>query len=262
MIDVAYAVQVCDIASRDSQPRYCNKSKTEITEKCVSSLISSVVECADRGSAKHRVMLFDDHSSDQTKRLLDRLVRLEHKNVQIDVVQLETRGIMASIEATYRWLQDNGKDVVFQVQDDYLFEQDAIFEMVDVLMQTHMEIGTHPLINPFHDHYHWYQSYRFRPTPRVVVPGAKRLWIQCYDLACTFMTTKHQFSQHWDLYHKFFEMGPYNSRLEPDSINKMLSERGVLGLMPVTNLALHMQSELERDKYYDWEQLWNSVKNY
>ena len=73
------------------------------------------------------------------------------------------------------------------------------------------------------------------------------------------MTTHKQFSQHWDLYHAFFDLLESNSKdLENYSLNFMLTQRGVLGLIPINNLAFHLQTELEEDPHLDWKKLWDS----
>ena len=80
-------------------------------------------------------------------------------------------------------------------------------------------------------------------------------------MSCSFLTSHEQFSQHWDLYHCFLDLiDKKNSReLENVSLNYMLTKRGVLGLIPINSLALHLQSDLEKDPHINWEILWNSI---
>jgi hypothetical protein len=80
-------------------------------------------------------------------------------------------------------------------------------------------------------------------------------------MSCSFLTSHQQFSQHWDLYNYFFELidKKETNKLENVSLNYMLAKRGVLGLIPINSLAFHLQSDLEKDPYIDWESLWNSI---
>ena len=48
--------------------------------------------------------------------------------------------------------------------------------------------------------------------------------------------------------------------LENKSLNKMFTERGVLGVQPFTSVALHMQDEYWKDPYIDWRKRWDSVE--
>ena len=104
-------------------------------------------------------------------------------------------------------------------------------------------------------------SYLYRPTPRTIIPGTHRYWIQFYDVACTFMTSTEQFNKHWDLYETFLNFSPTYENLEPESLNHMFVKRGVLGVMPVNSVALHMQGEFEKDPYIDWRSWWDAVKD-
>ena len=169
---------------------------------------------------------------------------------------------MASVRVCYQWMTDNGKDLVYQVQDDYLFERMAVFEVIDMYFQVTREHNTEPLISPYNDPYYWAVLYKGKSTPRLIVPGKHRYWIQLYDLSCSFLTSSNQFKQHWDLYEKFLDMPPtgVNGNLENLTLNHMLVKRGVLGLVPLTSIALHIQSDAEKDPYVDWKPLWNNFE--
>lgn len=261
MFTVHYALQTCDTASNQNIGRYCSNDRSEITRKCVTSFLESVTKAAENKNSLHVVCIFDDHSSDSTVEFLKKAVAYySTDNVDVKLVCLENRGIMNSIRTCYRWMSDNGKDLVYQVQDDYLFESMAITEMINVFNQLYLDTGSHSIVIPYNDPHPWTGSYLYRPTPRTVIVGSHRYWIQCYDTACTFMTSIEQFDQHWDLYETFLNFSPTYKNLEAESLNHILVKRGVLGVMPVTSVALHMQGELEKDPYIDWQSWWNSVK--
>jgi hypothetical protein len=73
------------------------------------------------------------------------------------------------------------------------------------------------------------------------------------------MTTKQEFSKHWDMYEKFLSLPSTYQKLEPESLNRIFVEKRTLGVQPVTSVALHMQSEYEKDPFIDWKQLWDSI---
>jgi hypothetical protein len=77
------------------------------------------------------------------------------------------------------------------------------------------------------------------------------------------MTSYEQFNQHWDLYSMFFyltdRLKENNNHLENKSLNYMLTQRGVLGLIPINSLAFHLQSDLEKDPHIDYRPLWDSI---
>lgn len=261
-MNIHYALQTCDIASNQGAKRYCSDSKTEIAKKCVTSFFESVQYAAkERSESKHIIQIFDDRSTEELREYFRHLIsKYNHDNIIVDITYLQNGGIMNSIRACWEWLEKNGIDLVYQVQDDYLYEKTAIFEMVDVFMQMLIDTNSHSIVVSYNDPLLWRDEtiYRYKPTPRTIIPGAKRYWMQGYDIPCTFMTSKQQFSQHWDLYEKFLNMSPLNERLEADTINHIM-KRGVLCLLPITSVGLHMQSDLTKDPYIDWKSIWDSI---
>jgi hypothetical protein len=262
MINVHYALQTCNINSNQKVDRYCGNDKTEIVHKCVTSFFTSVAYAAKKNQdAHHAIAIIDDHSTIETITYLKKLAKCYNRdNITVEFISLETNGIMNSIRACWNWLEKNGKDLVYQVQDDYLFEPHAIYEMIDMFMQIYNDTKTEAIVIAYNDPYHWQTHYRYKTTPRTVIQGVNRYWIQMYDVACTFMTSKNQFSQHWDLFETFLNLSPTNGRLEAISLNYMFTKRGLLGVQPVESIALHMQSDFEKDPYIDWKSRWDAVE--
>jgi glycosyltransferase involved in cell wall biosynthesis len=262
MIEVHYALQVCDTASNQGFDRYCSDSKTEVIQKCVTSFFISIENCIKlQPNSKHTVIIFDDHSTEETINFLKKIVNKFNKNnLSVELIQLETRGIMTSIRACYEWMRDNGVDLVYQVQDDYLFEPNCIYEMIDVFMQIMNKTDTHAVVYPYNPPY-WWELYEYRATPRTIISGRKRYWIQIYEVACTFMTSQKQLDAQWDIIEKFLQLDPKYPKLEAESLNYMLTKQGILAITPIESQALHMQSISEKDPYIDWKKRWDSVPN-
>lgn len=258
-----YAMQVCDLASREDKPRYCGNDRTLLSKKSIKSFLISVQQAADP-KTEHFIKFFVDKTTDVLLSWLNNQIKQYQKeNIIIELEILEQGGITESIKQCYFWLQNKGKDFVYQVQDDYLFEPQAICEMTDVFFQVRNETQSECIISPYNDSWLWLEPYRNRATPRVIIVGSKRYWIQYYDMSCSFFTSHLQFSQHWDLYNMFFlllkKLTKEDRDLENRSLNYMLTQRGVLGLVPITSLALHVQSQLEKDPYIDWQARWAAV---
>lgn len=265
MINIHYALQTCDKKSYQNNKRFCSDDRTEISKICISSFVQSVRNCAlNVKGAYHFITIFVDDCTVELNEFLAELPKKYNQpNLVINLKQLDNKdGIRGSIEECYKWLMLNGKDLVYQVQDDYLFTPDCIETCIDMYFQMQNEVKTHAVISPYNDPNNWLTSYRNKVTPRVVIMGKKGYWIQYYDCSCSFLTSHNQFKQHWDLYELFFEKIQYrkNDDLENKSLNYMFTQRGVLGLIPVNSLAYHMQSELEKDPHTDWRPLWNSIK--
>lgn len=265
-INIHYAYQICDIANREINNRYCNTDRTTLSKKSFRSFLDSVEICAKKHPVfKHTIRVFSDRS---TKDLLDFInfciKNNNFKNITIDVQHLDAPGISNSILECFKWMQLQGKDFVYQVQDDYLFIPSCITEMIELQLQFKAEMNEYCIVSPFNDNWLWMTQYRNKSTPRAIICSPYRYWIQYYDMSCSFLTHHSIFSQHWDFYHEFFNLldetlEKKTKNLENHSLNYMLTRRGVLGLVPVNILAFHIQSELEKDPYIDWKPYWDNV---
>lgn len=261
MITTHYAVQTFDRSNSQNINRYATNDRSEITKKCVLSFVKSVRYAANRvPSSKHIIRIIDDGSTDSTIEFLNNLIaEYSQGNIHFELILEKNLGVMGSIRHCYEWLRDQGKDLVYQVQDDYMYNETAIFEMIDVFHQIFRDTGDHAIVSSYNDPNNWQIQYRYRSTPRVIIPGNMRYWIQIYDGSCTFMTSAELFRSNWDLWEKFLNMSPLDSRLEAESINHIYTVRGKLGVCPIQSVGLHMQSELEKDPYLDWKILWDQL---
>lgn len=270
-MNISYAVQVCDTKSNLDHKRITGTSKTEITKRCIRSFVKSLIyvdlvknifksECIEQ-----KVLFVMDNCSPEVVTLVENICNsICSPRLSFEVNYLSNGTLRKSIERTYNYLIDSNSDLVYQVQDDYLFYETSLYEMIDLFFQVRQDCQTDCIISSYNPPLYWTSGdYRYKPTPRVIVPGIKRYWIQTYDIACTFLTSSTQFKNHIDLYEQFYDLLPHgdeNNKLESLSLNKMFVERGVLGLLPINSVAFHLQSEFERDVYQDWNTLWEQYK--
>jgi hypothetical protein len=226
--------------------------------------LSSVKYCSKQyPESLHHIAIIDDQCTAELKEFLDACSQqFTSDNIKIDIIRYdEPLGIRKSIENCYHWLQNNGKNLVYQIQDDYLFSEKAVCDMVDAYFQIKIETNSESIISPYNDSYNWLTTYRNKVTPRAVIVGKNGYWIQYYDMSCSFMTSHNQFGKHWDLYNTFFRLvDEKDEGLESKSLNHILTKRKVLGLVPINSLAFHLQTEIEKDPHIDYRPLWNSVE--
>jgi len=261
-INFHYAVQICDVENSQNLSRFCGNDRSLLSKKSLASFFESVKNCADNVSNSiHTIKIFNDRSTQELLDFTNYLIKkYSNDQIKVSIENIVQPGLANSIKQCYLWLQVVGKDLVYQVQDDYMFLPDAILEMYQIYDQMKKEINYDIIVSPFNDYWLWLAVYRNSVTPRTVVCGSNRYWIQYYDMSCSFMTTHKQFSQHWDLYHAFFELvDKKDPKLESQSLNYMLTQRGVLGLIPINSLAFHMQSDLEKDPHIPWQPIWDNI---
>jgi hypothetical protein len=262
-IQIHYALQVCDTKSFQNQKRYASDDRTEISKKSIKSFLESIKQtCITHPNFNHNVVIVNDHSSKDLINFIKQIiVKYQSSNININLINLfNVTGISESIKFCYNWLKENGKDLVYQVQDDYLFFPNAIGEMIDIYQQIYEQTGSDCIVSPFNDPWYWNTIYKNKCTPRTLIVGKNRYWIQYYDMCCSFLTSYQQFNRHWELYDKFFHLiNKKNNELENYSLNYILTKKGVLGLVPVNTLSFHLQSDTEKDPYLDYKPLWESI---
>lgn len=261
-INFHYALQICDIANNQNIQRICGDDRTLLSKKSIKSFFDTVKYAAENiVDSVHTIKIFNDRSTLELITYVQQLIQIySNEKLNISLENTVEQGLANSIKQCYLYLQVHGKDLVYQVQDDYIFLETTIVEMFEVYKQIKNEINYDIIVSPFNDYWLWLAVYRNSSTPRTVIVGKNRYWIQYYDMSCSFMTSHEQFSQHWDLYHAFFELiDKKDPKLESQSLNFMLTQRGVLGLIPINSLAFHIQSELEEDPHIDWKKIWDDI---
>jgi hypothetical protein len=264
MIPIYYAVQTCTTKSNQGGERFCSKSRSEITKKCVTSFFQAVKYCAFKTPSIHHIKIIDDQSDPDTVEYLKKLCdKYSCDNIRASFETLEISGIMNSIRECYRYLIYEGTNLGFQVQDDYLFEKRSILEMVDIFYQILNDTGTRPYVSGYHPP-HWYYheevDKRYSVEPICIIQGRRRYWRQSYNTSCSFLTSIDNYVKHWDLIERFLNSDPRAENLEPNSLNKMFVTRGELMVVPIDSNIFHMQGPAERDRYKHWRPLWNSIK--
>ena len=254
MVDLLVVLQSHSLSNNQKQiTRYMSNDKAEISYRCIKSLVNSLnyLKRVKPNEVNIRFQILDDHSDDEFLARLDTILktctfeyRLEH---------LETRGIMPSILACYNSGKANGKDLVYFAQDDYLYYETCIWEMIDAYFTFTEKTQMPVCIYPFDDPY----RYGIKKPPMVTVHlGVKRHWRTAFGTASCFMVDHPTLVKNFDLFDK---MGnePVSTIMEDVSINRLFSERNCLLFTPIPSCALHSQSETELDPYLDWRSLWD-----
>lgn len=264
---INYALQTYDVASNSCFDRYCTNDKKELVHKCISSFFQSVKHAADANNdVFHNVEVFDNGSTEDTINLVNRAINLlTTDNFKIKLNRINSGSMINSIRICFNWMKDSDADLVYLVQDDFLFVKNGIIQMIDIFNRFHLETGHPPIVYPFNVPDNLLNQYRLRSTPRLIHPGSKQYWIQNYDISCTFMIHRDQLIRNWKWIEYFMSIDQVEGLngtgdLENISLNKIMVDEKVLCLMPFESVALHMQGEREKDPYIDWKQRWDSIK--
>jgi glycosyltransferase involved in cell wall biosynthesis len=264
---INYALQTYDRSSNSCFDRYCTNNKKELFHKCVSSFFNSIKNAASENlGIQHNIHVVDNGSTEETLDLIERAIKkFNSENVNIELKKLNSGSMIESIKYCFEWLKETEGDLVYLVQDDYLYVEDGIYQMIEVFLDFYAETNHLPLIYCFNTPAHWKEQYKLRSTPRLIYPGKKQYWMQNYDISCTFMTHREQLRKNWHWIEYFMSIDQVNGLhnkgdLENISLNKILVDEKVLGLMPFESVGLHMQGNREKEPYIDWVKRWDSIE--
>ena len=217
-LNLLVVLQTHSVKSRDTtKQRYCGADKAEIMRRCVTSLVESINYASDLlPHVDISLQIFDDHSDEAS---FDKLTSIASKCiVPYNITQLETRGIMPSILKCYEHGKQYGKDLVYFVQDDYLYELNAIRDMVNTWVDASTRLNKPVSIFPYNDPYHYIPVNT--QIPSYVVQSSGRHWRTNVLTSSCFMTHISIIKEEWDL---FYKMGTseLSSSMEDDSINQL-----------------------------------------
>lgn len=254
MIDLLVVLQTHSLSNNQRQiTRYMSTDKAEISYRCIKSLINTINYLVDLkpDQISIRLQVFDDHSD---KEFLDKLdILLKDCKAKVNLEHLTTRGIMPSILKCYEHGRDNGVDLVYFAQDDYLYYETCLWEMVDAYYAFSEKTKLPVCIYPFDDPYRYTNP---KPPMVTIHLGVKRHWRTAFGTASCFMLDHPTLVRHFDLFDK---MGrePVSGIMEDVSINELFSKRDCLLFTPIPSVALHAQADTEKDPYLDWKELWD-----
>lgn len=239
--------------------RYVNASKLEISKRCFLSVINTINHCKNcEPTVNYRLIVSDDGSDQEFIDLVKQQV--QKQNFSIELREHSHLGIMASILKMYEIGREKGKDLVYFVQDDYLHYETALWEMIDAYVNfkeiTKLNVCIFPYDYPIRYNLHQY-NYK-------LLLGSKRHWRTAYHAAVGLLMHYHTLISKWNHFEKIGQV-EYNEFCEDLSINQIFlninglpkNEINHVLFSPIPSLALHLQSEQERDPYLNWKELWD-----
>ncbi|MEQ1828351.1 MAG: hypothetical protein ABL921_20490 [Pirellula sp.] len=234
--------------------RYCGAPKNEVMFRCVHSLVRSINHAASAiEEISFRLKVFDDHSDDLSLQNLATVLRKARFEASLE--SLQDRGLMNSMLKCYEYGRDQGKGLVYFVQDDYLYFDSAIHDMCYAFNDFSGALGNLVGVFPYDD------PYRYQPQNSWemlrLVHGRTRHWRTTLRTPSCFMIHYAMLMKNWDLFYQM-ATSEISAIMEDVSINRLWTERGYYCFSPIPSLALHMGYASEKDPYIRWQELWEN----
>ena len=248
-----------------NKKRLFEQPKVEYSYRSIKSLISSIDFCKNKyPNLKLNSIIIDDHSKDENlnriKKLINnrdiKIVRLNHKKFETYIKKQkskETFSNLASLLQSFQVGREQGEDLIFFIEDDYLHFETMLEEMITsyerIASQIKRDIFMCPSDYPY--------LYMNNDKTNILI-GNKRHWQTVDRTLCTFLTSKKLLDKYWENLKKTCE-----NRNDP--FEKYINEiyRKEICISPIKSLSIHLtniNSSYGLAPFIDYKKLWEKNK--
>ena len=216
--------------------------KIEYTKRSLNSLIKSINYFKNKYSeVKVKTIIVDDNSNSENIQKIKSIIKdndfemlnLDYSKYQNKISKQknkETFANLASLLQSFEIGKDNGEDLIYFIEDDYLHFEPMLEEMVASYERIASQINKDIFMCPTDYPYLYMDNVKTN-----VLIGNKRHWRTVDKTLCTFMTTKNLLDKYWDNFYK-------NCLNRHDPFEKYLNEiySKEICISPIKSLSLHL----------------------
>ena len=239
--------------------------KIEYTKRSLNSLIKSINYFKNKYSeVKVKTIIVDDNSSSENIQKIKSIIKdndfemlnLDYSKYQNKISKQknkETFANLASLLQSFEIGKDNGEDLIYFIEDDYLHFEPMLEEMVASYERIASQINKDIFMCPTDYPYLYMDNVKTN-----VLIGNKRHWRTVDKTLCTFMTTKNLLNKYWDNFYK-------NCLNRHDPFEKYLNEiySKEICISPIKSLSLHLtniNSSYGLSPLINYKKLWEENK--
>ncbi len=245
-----------------NKKRLFEEPKIEYSVRSISSLIKSITSCQKKyPNLKIKTIIIDDNSSDKNLNRIKDLVSnkrveifpLDHKKFEKTIKLQKTKDTfsnLASLLQSFKIGKDQGNDLIFFVEDDYLHFESMLEEMVASYERIASQLGKDIFMCPSDYPY----LYTTNQKTNVLI-GSKRHWRTIDKTLCTFMTSKKLLMNYWENFQQ-------TCLDRHDPFEKYLNDiyKKEICISPLKSLSLHLtniNSSYGLAPFIDYKKLWD-----
>ena len=245
-----------------SKKRLFEHPKIEYTIRSINSLKNSIKFCQNKyPNLKIKTIIIDDHSKEENlhkiKKLINgeniEIISLEHKKYESIIKKQKTKETfsnLASLLKSFEIAKDQGKDLIFFVEDDYLHFEPMLEEMVASYERIASQIGKDIFMCPSDYPYLYMNNEKTN-----ILIGNKRHWRTINKTLCTFMTSNNLLNRYWKNFYK-------NCLDRHDPFEKYINEiyKKEFCISPLKSLSLHLtnvNSSYGLSPFIDYKKIWD-----
>ena len=245
-----------------NKKRLFEQPKIEYSYRSIKSLINSIDFCQNKyPEIKIKTLIIDDNSKNIN---LDRIQNLiKGNNIEIlslnhdsyrtkikDQSSKETFSNLASLFNSFEIGKNQGEDLVFFIEDDYLHFEPMLEEMVASYERISSQMKNDIFMCPSDYPYLYMNNEKTN-----VLIGNKRHWRTVEKTLCTFMTSVNLLNKYWENFEKTCQ-----DRNDPFEkyINEIYEKE--ICVSPLKSLSLHLtniNSSYGLAPFIDYKKLWD-----
>ena len=246
-----------------NKKRLFEEPKIEYSLRSLNSLIKSINFSKKKyPTIKFKIIIVDDKSKEENLNKIKKLINnsgldiiitsLDHDKYRDTIKQQkndQTFSNLASLLLSFELGKNNGKDLIFFVEDDYLHFEPMMEEMIAsyerIASQVNKDIFMCPADYPY--------LYMNNEKTNILI-GNKRHWRTISQTLCTFMTSKTLLEKYWSNF--------YNNCLDRnDPFEKYINEiyTKEFCISPLKSLSLHLtniNSSYGLSPFINYKKLW------
>ena len=239
--------------------------KIEYTKRSLNSLIKSINYFKNKYSeVKVKTIIVDDNSNSENIQKIKSIIKdndfemlnLDYSKYQNKISKQknkETFANLASLLQSFEIGKDNGEELIYFIEDDYLHFEPMLEEMVASYERIASQINKDIFMCPTDYPYLYMDNVKTN-----VLIGNKRHWRTVDKTLCTFMTTKNLLNKYWDNFYK-------NCLNRHDPFEKYLNEiySKEICISPIKSLSLHLtniNSSYGLSPLINYKKLWEENK--
>ena len=248
-----------------NKKRLFEQPKIEYSIRSLNSLLKSIKFCEKKyTNLKIKTILIDDNSTEKNLIKIRNLIKdenieilqLDHQKFKSEIKEQknkETYSNLASLKQSFEIGKDQGEDLIFFLEDDYLHFETMVEEMIATYERIASQVGEDIFMCPS-DYPYLYMN---NENTNILI-GNKRHWRTVNQTLCTFLTSKKLLVKYWEKFEN-------TCRDRHDPFEKYLNEiyKKEICLSPLKSLSLHLtnvNSSYGLSPFINFEELWDENK--
>ena len=249
-----------------NKKRLFEQPKIEYSSRSLNSLIKSIKFLRKKlPEINIKLIIIDDDSNNENYTKLKKISNQErntqiilldqnkYKSVIKEQKSKETFSNLASLLNSFEVGKEQGEDLIFFVEDDYLHFETMLEEMISSFQRISSQLGKDIFMCPSDYPYLYMNNEKTN-----VLIGSKRHWRTTNKTLCTFLTSKNLINQYWDNFKKTCE-----DRHDP--FEKFLNDiyEKEICVSPIKSLSIHLtnvNSSYGLAPFINYKDLWEENK--